>query len=433
MSKKSKNQSAWEKIFKEDDILKHIKKEGFYRITATRINQYRQARLMAKFDNSESLPEIFKENHLSILPIVRGDYIISDMEVYQKFPQEQNKIQEKEFPKAIQSLNYQNIHTEAIALNCVYITGILEEFLGEKELVPTVNGRMGSGDFDFEINKINIKAKLPIEVKGVQIEIDGAYEGKESLVLVEAKNHISKDFMVRQLYYPYRAWKQKLNKPIRMIYLVYSNKIFNLYEYAFQEDKDYNSLKLMKSARYIIEEVIKQINISQIITIMEQIEKVEEPEIPFPQADCLERIINLCELLKENPKNSQEITKYYDFDARQTDYYTNAGRYLGLIQKIKENRKNIFSLTQEGNEIMNLSYEKRQLELVGCILKHEIFKKALQNWLEQEKMPSKAQVVSLMKESNLYQMQKQDTYQRRASTIIGWIQWILKLPEETKI
>ena len=56
-----------------------------------------------------------------------------------------------------------------------------------------------------------------------------------------------------------------------------------------------------------------------------------EPNLPFPQADKFERVINLCELLNEKILNKDEVTAKYDFDARQTDYYTSAARYLGLI------------------------------------------------------------------------------------------------------
>jgi len=58
---------------------------------------------------------------------------------------------------------------------------------------------------------------------------------------------------------------------------------------------------------------------------------VREPEIPFPQADSFRRIINLCELLNKSYLTKNEITANYYFDPRQSNYYTDAGRYLGLI------------------------------------------------------------------------------------------------------
>ena len=46
-----------------------------------------------------------------------------------------------------------------------------------------------------------------IKVNNSQIEIDGGYEGAESLTIIEAKNNIADDFIVRQLYYPYENGK----------------------------------------------------------------------------------------------------------------------------------------------------------------------------------------------------------------------------------
>ena len=51
----------------------------------------------------------------------------------------------------IQSLDSSSIPNEAIALNYAVAAGIVEDFLQDEELVPTVSGRMSSGIFDFNI------------------------------------------------------------------------------------------------------------------------------------------------------------------------------------------------------------------------------------------------------------------------------------------
>src|SRR5699024_5059087 len=149
-----------------------------------------------------------------------------------------------------------------------------------------------------------------VTVQNSRIEIDGGFEGVNSLALIEAKNVISDDFMVRQLYYPYRLWKSKINKPVRPIYMVYSNGIFNVYEYKFENDEDYSSIKLVKSKKYSIEDT--DIEIADIENIFNNIKSyTKEPRIAFPQADSFERVINLCELLSEEPKSKNEITENY--------------------------------------------------------------------------------------------------------------------------
>jgi hypothetical protein len=81
----TKNDAAWEQLFKIHDILSAIDKNGSFEISAAQINQLREARLMTKFDHKANLPRIFADNNLSILPITRGSYIISHFDTYKNF------------------------------------------------------------------------------------------------------------------------------------------------------------------------------------------------------------------------------------------------------------------------------------------------------------------------------------------------------------
>lgn len=428
MSRCTTNKEAWRLLFEKYNILEEINKNGFFKITAKEINEYREARLMTKFDNSANLPEIFKDNDLAILPITSNSYMIAKFQPYMKFEKtEDEEIQKINFPSHIQSLDYNNITSEALAINCAYITQILEHFLDEEDLFPTISGKMGSGNFEFKINKKeNEEEFIKVSVQNSRIEIDGGFEGVNSLTLIEAKNVISDDFMVRQLYYPYRLWKSKINKPVRTVYMVYSNDIFNVYEYKFENDEDYSSIKFVKSKRYSIEDT--EIDFTDIEEIYNGVEKFEEePKVAFPQADSFERVINLCELLLEEPRTKSEITENYAFDSRQTNYYTDAGRYLGLIKKYKFNKKIIFELTEKGRKILNLRYKQRQLEFVKLILNHKAFYEYLRVYFEHFDKPTTLEILEIMKQCNLYNIREESTYKRRSSTIRGWVEWILEL------
>ena len=89
MSEKAKGQNdrAWEALFEKNNILSHIRQEGKFVISAAQIKEYREPRLMAKFDHRINLPQIFSEHQLAILPISRGDYVISHFDAYQPFPE----------------------------------------------------------------------------------------------------------------------------------------------------------------------------------------------------------------------------------------------------------------------------------------------------------------------------------------------------------
>lgn len=428
MSRCTTNKEAWQLLFEKYNILEEINNNGYFKITAKQINEYREARLMTKFDNSANLPELFKDNKLAILPITSNSYMIAKFQTYQEFEKtEDEEIIKINFPEYIQSLDYNNITSEALAINCAYITQILENFLDEEDLVPTISGKMGSGNFEFKINKNEGENEyINVTVQNSRIEIDGGFEGVNSLALIEAKNVISDDFMVRQLYYPYRLWKSKINKPVRPIYMVYSNGIFNVYEYKFENDEDYSSIKLVKNKKYSIEDT--DIEIADIEYIFNNIKSyTKEPRIAFPQADSFERVINLCELLSEEPKSKNEITENYAFDERQTNYYTDAGRYLGLISKERKDKNIIFDLTDTGRKILKLRYKQRQLEYVKLILKHKVFYDYLKLYFERAEKPLIIDTVDIMKNCNLYNIKSESTYKRRSSTIRGWIEWIIEL------
>ena len=193
----------------------------------------------------------------------------------------------------------------------------------------------GSGVFDFSINNLGNDSSYTVTVNNSQIEIDAAYEGIRSLALFEAKRDLSDDFLVRQLYYPYRVWKNRVTKPVRPLFLVYSNGIYHIYEYKFADPGNYSSIVLVQQRNYTVEDTtITTDDIQQVLH--SSICKVE-PQLPFPQADKFDRVINICELLNDQDLSRNDVTEQYAFDARQTNYYTDAARYLGLIDKRRGN------------------------------------------------------------------------------------------------
>ena len=253
---------------------------------------------MTKFDHSSQLPSIFREHNISILPLTRGSYALGRFNIFHESKNESKIINNR--PKIIsytnnfETLDFDNITSETGAISCAYVSKILEDFLGE-EVIPTVSGRMSSDCFQFQITD-TIGIKQTINVNSAQIEIDAGYESTQSFFLLEAKNYFVDDFVIRQLYYPYRKWKFAIKKTVRNIFLTYSNGIFDLREYGFYNINDYNSIYLIKSEKYTICNF--QINVQSVRHILDRVTLVAEPDgIPFPQADSFDRVINLCELL----------------------------------------------------------------------------------------------------------------------------------------
>jgi hypothetical protein len=424
-SHKSLNDTAWENLFEKYHILNQIEAHSRFEISASQIKEFREPRLMAKFDHAINLPEIFADNNLVILPISRGDYVISNFDAYHKFELGNAPITKVVLPAYLQSLDPNGITSEAVALNCALATGIIADFLQDEDIVPTVSGRMGSGTFSFNI--INLKNYSPcsVQVSNSQIEIDAAYEGVRSLALFEAKCDLSDDFLIRQLYYPFRLWQKQITKPVRSLFLIYSNGIYRLHEYAFQDINDYNSLVLISQKNYSIEDTA--IEIADIQNVLKQTKPVQESNIQFPQADSFERVINICELLYEQELSRNNVTEQYAFDVRQTNYYTDAARYLGLLEKKKDGSTPIYMLSETGRNILNLNFKQRQLAYCERILSHKAFSDTLQIYFEKGIMPSKETVIEIMKHSNIYNVGSDSTFERRSSTVKSWLNWIVGL------
>jgi hypothetical protein len=246
---------AWEKIFKTYDILKHdFSKEPFY-ITARQIKNAtakftetgeREPRILCKQDSRRDRPELFKAHSLFILPVKNGEYAIVQGEGYVDIPEITSD-----------PINYDSkldfhLDTAVIGdsemqhLDMAYASSIIRTFMEDPTLVLTIRGRKYTPNFSFYVDKQEVK------VVSVQTEVDAGYEGKEKLVLVEAKSTKSTDSIIRQMYYPYRQWSESTEKEVFTIFFERDHRsdTYNIWQFGFRDRANYNSIYLMRSARF---------------------------------------------------------------------------------------------------------------------------------------------------------------------------------------
>ena len=429
LSETMNNAQAWEKLFSKYEILRHVDLNGQFRISADQIKEFREPRLMTKFDHKINLPGLFTKNNLAILPVTRGDYLIAHFDAYHKIEDCKSQVMRLSLPDNIQSLDCNNIFSEAVALNCAFVSGIITDFLNEDIIVPTVAGRMSTGAFAFAITDTSTNTNRPVSVSNAQMEIDAAYEGRSCMAVIEAKRELSEDFIIRQIYYPFRVWQNRITKTVRPIFFVYSNNIFSLYEYAFDDPRNYSSIKLVQHKNYSVEDT--SITAQDIYDLLQNIQITDEPYgIPFPQANTFERVINLCKLLNERSMSKLEITEQYAFDERQAYYYVNSARYLGLAEKTSHDGKTVYTLTNKGHKIICMSYKKRQLSLCRLILSHKVFREVMNLYFSRGHLPDIKEVENIMQSSQLYNIGSGSTFHRRAQTIRKWAEWISELIAE---
>jgi hypothetical protein len=434
---RTKNDNSWEQLFQEYQILDHIERDGQFIISAAQINPVRQSRLMAKFDHRVNLPEIFRQYGLSILPISRSQYIIGYFKTHHDLDTLDEEIEAVPFqpPAGIESLDPANVYSEAAALSFAYNTGMIDDLIGEP-FRHTIGGRMSTETFSFSIESTRDgMAPYQIKVDHSQCEIDGGFEGDHYFVLVEAKNYAVEDFLIRQLYYPYRLWSSKLSKKVIPVLMTFSNDMFDFFVYEFENPAEYNSLKLVRHKRYALgPEAIMRDDVSHIFS---RVYPAKEPAgVPFPQADKFERVVDLLVILTTKDLTKDEITENYVFEGRQTQYYTNAARYLGLVERYIERyeeplgharREVMYRLTDEAQSLFKLRHKAKYLKFIHKILEHEVFYKTFQatQWGE---IPNLHEISRIIQECGI--RISGDTLERRASTVRGWIAWIWKQIEE---
>ncbi len=135
-SQKTANDKAWETLFERHKILEQVEKNGFFEIASGQINQERERRLMAKFDHSVNLPDIFRDNDLSILPISRSKYVIGKFDTHFEVKYDSEiKVIPFDFPPGIESIDYTNLYSESSALHCAFNIVLEMIYSAKKQLI----------------------------------------------------------------------------------------------------------------------------------------------------------------------------------------------------------------------------------------------------------------------------------------------------------
>ena len=203
--------------------------------------------------------------------------------------------------------------------------------------------------------------------------------------------------------------------------------IYRLFEYRFRVLEDYSSIELVQMKNYSLQDTT--ITFDDLLRVRSETtvrtdDNMKQADVPFVQANSMERIISLLEHIYDNPMTSQQIAELMDFQVRQSDYYYNAGKYLGLFEKISEDKQKVVVLTALGNKVFRLSYKKRQLKLIALILEHQIFQDFFDVVVRTGELPNKQEIENEMRTLHVCE---EGQVVRRAGSVYGWIKWIFNL------
>lgn len=246
---------AWAKIFKDYEIDKHDFSEQPFYISNKEIKAAtrkftetgeREVRILCKQDTRSDRPDVFKQKELFILPVRNGKYAIVRGEGYIDLPEITSEpiLYDSKLDFFLDTAVIGN--SEMQHLDMAYASSIIRTFMDDPTLVLTIRGRKYTPHFNFHVNR------QEVEVVSVQTEVDAGYEGKDKVVLVEAKSSNTKDSIIRQMFYPFRQWQMSTSKKIYTLFFErdLENDTYNIWQFSFRDESDYNSIYLVKSARY---------------------------------------------------------------------------------------------------------------------------------------------------------------------------------------
>ena len=250
---------AWKKIWDDKMLDMHNFDESPIEITADEIKRScqnftethdKEVRILCKQDKREDRPQIFKDKGVFLLPKKNGSYYIIKGEGYVDVPDITTPVLEyhKQLDFDLESSKVGD--SEMQHLDYAYANSLIRTFMNDPSLVLTIRGRKYTPMFRFRVNGFEI------ETQSVQTEVDAGYEGRTQIVLIEAKNSSNNTQIIRQLYYPFRQWTENTKKKVIPVFfekrVINGEDLYYIWQYEFTDENEYNSIRLVKSARYRI-------------------------------------------------------------------------------------------------------------------------------------------------------------------------------------
>jgi hypothetical protein len=371
-----------------------------------------EPRLMAKIDRRDELPLALAELPAFLLPVANGEYAVVRGDGYHDLePVAQPPIHHiSRLPFALSSASAGASETQHI--DFAFNSGLVERFAGIGSLFLAIRGRKRAPSFEFRVGGI------PLKATSVQVEIDAGFEAERHIVVLEGKIGAPASFHIRQLYYPYRFWQIIVpEKEIIPVFFTYQPdlNLSTFWHYRFRDPDDYLSIELVRAASYIIEQSPENILPER------SVPRGDHPGLSanvIPQADDVRKIIEFPFRVAEGLDRAPDIARAYEFNERQSRYYSEAAEALGLAFS----RDGRYVLTDTGQTFVGLPVQQRNELLFRQMLRlpvmHEIL---VELFLRPERALHRDDISAII--SRMSRLQG-DTLQRRSQTLLAWFRWV---------
>ncbi len=371
-----------------------------------RISQ-EEPRLMASMHEEQALPSIFREYGVFLLPVSTEEYVIVHGRGYHELenPGPPMKV-EGRYPFRMAMLGYGS--GENRYLLQAFHSGLLKTFSRTPLLCDSAGGKMRTGDFDFRVD-----GSPTIAVRGAQMEVDKVYESPDDLLLFEAKPSWRRNFLIRQLYYPYRVALGLTSKNVRAFFMIADQReeTYNLWEYAWKDPFDYQQIELIRKGSYIIEEMTPPIETFASI----------EPERGVgivPQANDLQKVADFPRLVRRGVDTAKKWSEFYRIAVRQASYYRQAAEAFGLVHSAG----GVYALTEDGRRYVGMDSQRSSDYLAERLLRIPLLNAVFQLVLRSEGAGvDKNRIAWLIAKSSRL---TGTTPLRRADTVFSYFKWM---------
>lgn len=373
-----------------------------------------EPRLMAKLDQEDDLPELFRQHDIFILPTSNRDYALVRGAGYHVLepPLDPPSDFGSRLPFVLSTSG--TGRSEMQHLDFAFNAGLIEHFAGIGNLYLTIRGRRFSPKFTFRVGN-----SPRLTASSVQVEVDAGFEAQNHILVIEAKVGLPRTFHVRQLYYPYRVWGELVpEKTVLPVFFCFDDRtgLYSFWLYRFADPEDYTSIELIRRASF------------RVRPEPDTVVRAEDLPGPgaqpagagsIPQADDLAKLIEIPFRIAEGIVTATALADCFGVQPRQGRYYREAAETLGLIAWESGDR---YALTELGRRFIALPVERRHRFLCRVIFALPVIRAVLAELLlKPAHRLNRAELEAIIaSHSNL----SGATLRRRAQTLLAWFRWI---------
>lgn len=416
MAKFDKN-LAWKDAIATLGLDEQVAAHGVASVSASQLRRFGEPRLMAKMDSREDVPQELSQRGWVVLSKSNTEYLIGPLSIF--LPLDEAAPEEVAFvwDNSSSMLDPFDVTSESQAALIAWRSGALDDFL-DTELDFSGFGRQRADNFELNIDLPD--SVLALEVNGAQFEVDAAFEGPDSIAVLEMKAIPTSSMNLRQLYFPFRYWSDHSDKIVYPIFGIWLGRTLELHLVEFEFFDYLNSARVVKSRRYTFDEPLQSIGSLELLATLGS-QSIRTYKHPFPQADNVDTLLSMLDDLPLGTTVEEQASKF-NFDVRQAGYYLNALAFLDLASKSGDTW--FSGRNHQESRLKRLTPSNSQLLVDRMLRIPEVADVFIEgNRYVRGKYSSDFAKQRLSASSWALDL-SEETIKRRSRTIVNWCKWI---------